>query len=310
MYAAFFVKPTVDSVGTERPAVEQRDLIYSVTMPADNEIWAVGNYGKVIISQDEGATWDLQSSGVSSHLQSMAAWSADRAVAVGNDLTVIYTSDGGKEWAKASVVAPKNMAQNKLLRVRVAADGQAVAVGEFGTIILSSDFGKNWHAVSAGGDTSWFDASIIDAQSFVIVGEVGHIKKTIDGGATWADLPSATESTLNSVFFRDPQHGMAAGTGGVVVYTSDSGETWTLLPKLTSQHIFDVMWDGTRWVLTGDKGLLLFGSPDATTWDDATKLTDSSWHTQAAFRNGVYALAGRGGINIIKPDSDNKKNGN
>lgn len=309
MYAAFFVKPTVNSVGASRPVIEQRDLFYSVAMPAGETVWAVGNYGKIVISKDNGATWTRQPSGVDTHLQSIAAWDSNRAVAVGNDLTALYTNDGGKHWIKAKVEAKKNQDINELVRVRVLAGGHAVAVGEFGTVLGSDDFGASWRALPVVGDASWNDAALLSPQTYLIVGEIGRIEMTSDGGTTWTQIPSPTKSTLNSVFFRDAQNGLAAGTGGVVISTDDGGATWTQLPRITQQHIFDVMWDGHHWVLTGDKGLLLFGSAETKAWNNMSRLAGSSWHTQTTARNGVYALAGRGGIAIAKPDEDNKKSG-
>ncbi len=309
LYAAFFVKPTVNTVGAIRPVIEQRDLFYSVVMPADETVWAVGNYGKIVISEDDGATWTQQPSGVDAHLQSIAAWDSNRAVSVGNNLTVLYTNDGGKHWIKAKVDAKKNQNINELVRVRVLAGGHAVAVGEFGTVLASDDFGASWRALPVEGDASWNDVGLLSAQTYLIVGEIGRIKITSDGGKTWAQLPSPTKSTLNSVFFRDARNGLAAGTGGVVISTDDSGATWTQLPLLTQQHIFDVMWDGSHWVLTGDKGVFLFGSANTKSWSDMSQFAGSSWHTQTTTRNDIYALAGRGGITIAKPGKDKKKRG-
>lgn len=298
MYGAFFVKPSVHTVGMSRPAIEQRDLFYSVVMPADDTVLAVGNFGKIIVSKDGGASWSPQSSGVAVSLQSVAAWDSNRVVAVGNNLTAIYTSDGGENWVDAEVDTTSESI-NKLVRVRVLAGGHAIAVGEFGVILASDDFGASWRAISAGEDVSWNDVAPLDISTSLIVGEFGRIEITSDGGEAWTQIPSPVKSSLNSVFFRDRHNGIAVGTEGVVLSTTDGGATWTRLPVPTQQHIFDVMWDGRKWVLTGDKGLLLFGSADAKNWTDMSQLTDSGWHTQTSARNGVYALAGRGGVGII-----------
>ncbi len=301
LYAAFFIKPSVQTVGSVPPVIERRDLLFSVAMPEDDAIWAVGGQGKIIRSKDGGASWTSQSSGVGSHLQSIAAWDGERAVAVGNALTVLHTDDAGKTWHKASVPTGTEGA-NKLMRVRVLPGGHASAVGEFGTVLMSDDFGETWRTASPGEDVSWNDVAPTDANSAIVVGEFGRIQITMDGGANWTQAESPVQSSLNSVYFRDSQNGVAVGTEGVIIATRDGGATWMQAPQMTHQHIFDVVWDGSRWLLTGDKGLLLVGSADAQTFVDRSSLTDSGWHTQTAARGGRYALAGRG-ISIIEvPD--------
>jgi photosystem II stability/assembly factor-like uncharacterized protein len=307
LYAAFFIKPSVQTIRSGLPTIEFRDLIFGVAMPEDNAIWAVGNHGKIIRSDDAGMTWTQQPSRISGHLQSIAAWSGEKAVAVGNSLAVLHTSDSGKTWSEASV--PKGTdGANKLMRVRVLPGGHAGAVGEFGAVLVSGDYGTTWRSVSVGQDVSWNDIAPIDPQNAVVVGEFGRIQVTADGGDTWTQAASPVQSSLNSVYFRDSKNGVAVGTEGVIIVTKDGGATWELAPKLTDQHIFDVMWDGKRWVLTGDKGLLLVGTADAARWTDRSSATDSSWHTQTAARNGRYAMAGRG-VSIIELPTENAHTG-
>lgn len=303
LYGAFFIKPTVRTVGVEPPSIEQRDLFFGVVMPARDQIWAVGSNGKIIRSGDDGATWERQPSGATAHLQSIATWDGERAVAVGNNLTILLTSDGGKSWKPSA--APEGVDKtNKLVRVRILANGQAMAVGEFGTILASGDYGASWRAVSTPVDASWNDVALVDENKAIVVGEFGHIQMTTDAGATWVEIESPVKSSLNSVYFRDRENGVAAGTEGVVLATHDGGESWTIVPKLSEQHIFDAFWDGGRWVLSGDKGLLLIGSADGKLWTDRSRLTDSGWHTQGAGSDGKYALVGRG-VNIVKMPSEN-----
>jgi len=291
LYAAFFIKPRVQVASVQPATIERRDIFYGVSMASPGVIWAAGQQGKIVRSTDRGVSWAPQANGTQAHLQAIAVWDAERAVAVGNDLTILSTGDGGKTWRKAAAIGGVPAA--KLLRVRAYDPGIAWAVGERGTVLRSSDHGISWQAKSTKDDATWNDVAFVGRNGWM-VGEFGRIRQTIDGGANWTSVTAPVKSSLNAVAFRDERNGVAVGTGGVVVVTTDSGASWQLLPSITDQHIFDVLWDGSRWLLAGDKGLLLAADSRAQTWTDASAGISATWHTQIDGRDGRYALAGYG----------------
>ena len=133
IYAAFFVKAEVQVDAIHAPAIERRDVFYGLVVPKPGVIWAAGSYGKVVRSNDGGQSWAIQPTRLSAHLQSIAAWDAQRAVAVGNQGRVIVTDDGGASWTEVEV--PRSEVANKLVKVRAYADGLAWAVGEMGAAV-------------------------------------------------------------------------------------------------------------------------------------------------------------------------------
>lgn len=291
LYAAFFIKPSGRGHGVPPSTIERRDIFYGVAMPAPNVLWAAGQHGKIVRSTDGGSSWLRQATGTEVHLQAIAAWGSDKAVAVGNELTILSTDDAGKTWRKASL--PQGVAPAKLLGVRAYGSGTAWAVGELGTVLASSDHGATWRSESTGEDATWNDVAFVGDRGWM-VGEFGRIRLSTDGGATWMSVTGPIKSSLNAVAFRDERNGVAAGTGGAIVTTADGGVTWTLAQRVTEQHIFDVLWDGARWLLTGDKGLLLASGADARFWTDVSGSSGSSWHSQIDGRDGRYVLGGYG----------------
>ncbi|MBI5921006.1 MAG: glycosyl hydrolase [Betaproteobacteria bacterium] len=301
LYSAFFVKPKVEGVSVEPPVIERRDIFYGVAIPVPGSVWVAGNQGKIVRSDDGGTTWIHQATGVTAHLQSIAAWDPERAVAVGNDGTVVVTSDGGKTWAKTSM--PANVAGAKLMRVRTYPGGKAWAVGEMGMALSSSDFGVNWRSTTAGEDVSWNDVVFVKDVGW-LVGEFGRMQATRDGGANWKVLASPVKSSLNGVYFRDEHEGVAVGTEGVLLLTKDGGANWRVLPKIVDEHLYDVLWDGSRWIAVGDKGALLTAGISGDKWSDLSRDAGTTWHTQVVGANGSYLLAGYG---VTKIDIDRDK---
>ncbi len=118
--------------------------------------------------------------------------SATVGYAVGEDGSVLATSDGGKTFAPVSPL-PGTAANS----------GSATA----GALAFTSP---------ATGFASTDDQT----------GTGGKIYRTLDGGQTW-QLVSSGSTTVNALRFADAAHGYAVGEQGLVLRTDDGGQTWT-----------------------------------------------------------------------------------
>lgn len=298
IYAAFFVKAEVRVDAIHAPAIERRDVFYGIAAPSAQVIWAAGSYGKVVRSNDGGASWAIQPTSLGVHLQSIAAWDEQRAVAVGNQGRVIVTDDGGTRWTE--VEAPRSEVANKLVKVRAYADGSAWAVGEMGAALHSTDRGRSWTRALPEQDQGWNDVAFVGADGW-LVGEFGRVMRSRDGGAHWEAAESPSKSSLMSVAFRDARHGVAVGLSGTVLETADGGASWRLVPPQTREHLNHVRWDGAAWVAVGDKGVRVVGKDGV--WSGGRLAeSDLSWRTQAEpAAGGALLLAG---ANLARLDKD------
>ena len=242
LYAGIFVKPTGAGATVPATTFSRNDAFYGIATPSDNLLWMAGRDGKVLFSADDGVSWVIQRTPTKVHLQDIAAWDSEHAVAVGNKGVIVFTSDGGKAWQEAD--APQSALANKLLRVRVFGSAEAWAVGESGVVLRTSDFGRTWVTAGKAEDIAWNDVWHSDAGT-LLVGEFGQIKRSKNGGANWEDIASPVKSSLMSVAFRDARNGIAVGLSGVVLATRDGGQTWTRMRSSTPEHLFDVTWSGT-----------------------------------------------------------------
>lgn len=292
LYAAFFIKPSVDGDAAPAPAMARNDAVYGVTLAGGASLlWAAGSSGKVWQSRDDGAHWTLQHSGVANALQDIAAWDAQRAVAVGDDGVILVTTDGGSHWKR--ITAPRSVIANKLVRVRVYPDGEAWTVGEAGMALRSRDYGTSWSRMAPEEDSGWNDVSK-QGDRIILAGEFGRLRLSLDNGANWRDIVSGVKCSLMALAFRDDLQGAAVGLDGVVLLSSDGGQHWNRQPQEHSTHLFDVIWDGARWAATGNHGVLLTGAADAGWRASVASPTDRRWHTRVLAVAGGYLLAGQG----------------
>ena len=109
-------------------------------------IVAVGQFGHVVLSDDDGATW-RQAESVPTQALLTAVYLADDQVgyAVGHDAVIIKTEDGGETWELKYDDAEAEM---PLFSVRFADANNGVAVGAFSTALSTSDGGETWNLQS------------------------------------------------------------------------------------------------------------------------------------------------------------------
>ena len=194
---------------------------------------AVGGWGSppqervVCFTTDGGAHW-TSSVGSPPGLRDVALDASGAGFAVGDNGTVLATSNAGRDWA------PDSSAQrNNLLAVCLASD-RAWATGWDGTLTEREFPGPGpWmelvppcnllHAVAWG-----------DSLHATAVGDWGIVLQSGDGGATWGERWVAEDSTmvqLTTVAMAGPDRIWVSGplTPGVL-RSLDAGATWQAFP--------------------------------------------------------------------------------
>lgn len=316
LYVGLFIKPEPLGSTVIPTAIEGRDRFYGMAA-MDSTLWAVGANGKIVRSEDAGKNWVVQAVPITSHLQDIAAWDSKNAVVVGNDGVVLYTQDAGVTWQQAD--APVNDVVNKLLDVKVFAEGEAWAVGAFGTILLSHDYGQTWSYAREIEDFILNEITKRADGGLVAVGEFGSILVSDNQGLDWQVVTAPVESSLMAIDFQNDQMGVAAGLEGVLLKTTDGGFNWNRVgnalafPKVeanpgvgvaldggwrdvTTEHIFSISWhEGLqRWLAVGTKGLWLEADPSAQAWQTGRLAPkDLAWHTSIAKVKDGVVLAGK-----------------
>lgn len=292
LYAGIFIKPAFVGISATTQVLTARDVFYDVAVPTDGVVWAVGQGGKIVRSNDDGRTWVRQPAATDANLQSITAWDAARAVVVGNDAAVLTTADSGRSWQPVAGL-PEESAGRKLVRVKRAADGRAYAVGEYGVVLATMDMGHAWESLGKKEDVTWNDIAA-NKDTLILVGEFGRIRRSTDGGSNWNDIASPLKSSLLGVAFSaDGLLAVAVGLDGAVLLSADDGRSWKAVSSGTREHLFDVTAANAGWVAVGDKGLLLRAPADAQTWEVRSLSTNShAWHTAVEVSPSRMYLAG------------------
>ena len=292
LYAGLFIKPAPSGAAVPIPALERRDAFFGIDMPAGGVLWAAGSRGKIVRSDDGGRNWARQATPTGEHLQDIAAWDAQRAIAVGNRGVVLRTEDGGRHWSNVTV--PLSSVDNKLLRVRVTTDGRAFAVGEMGALLGSRDEGRSWQRLVPEQDVG-FNGIAVVGEHLWVVGERGAILHSADGGVSWHGQPAPVDRSLTAVAFRDDKRGVAVGLNGTILTTENGGLDWNDRSLQELPHLYDIAAEADAWYAVGERDVLLRATVKAQDWQ-TSRATGASlaWHSEIAVRDGRRLYAGPG----------------
>lgn len=253
----------------------------------DGRLVAVGERGHVLVSTDSGGTWTQARVPTRTLLTGVALGEKGLGWAVGHDLVVLRTRDGGLSWEQ---VHAEPEAEKPLLDVWFADGERGLAVGAYGTLLATADGGTTWTERPVHGEDDVHLNALAAAAdgTLFLAAEAGHLYRSTDGGATFAPLPSPYEGSFFGLLPL-PDALLAFGLRGHVYRSEDRGATWSRVEtgsEATLTSGLDL--GGGRVVVAGLAGTLLWSSDGGRSFR-LQELPD---------RKGIVALAaaGEGGV--------------
>lgn len=230
---------------------------------AGTRIVAAGDFGTVLLSDDEGRSW-RQAKSVPTRVTLTALDFVDErhGWAVGHGGIVLATEDAGEHWslrhdAGADVV---------LFSVRFQDPRRGLVVGAFGFASRTDDGGATWERVTVGEDdvhlyqifsgargTTWIAAEMgtvyrsDDGERFeqvevpyegslwggmaaadgslLLWGMSGTVLRSVDDGRSWSETATGTDNPITSAVQLPDGRLVFVGLGGTVLASSDGGAT-------------------------------------------------------------------------------------
>ena len=277
--------------------------LYSVFIINESVGYACGydlssSKGIILKTTNGGTYWIGQIIPVlNNRLRSIYFKDIDNGVAVGENGTVLYTTNAGLNWYLAD-----SKTTSDLMDADYDEQGNGYAVGDDGVITYTSDFGHNWNLQVSGTENILYGVS-----GNRIVGETGTILRSTNGGQTWEFESTGFTDNLLSLQFISDNSGYATGVEGKIYHTTDGGLTWPLLPTnitvglgkvqfinpdtgwvASSHYIYRTTDGGSSWVeqlyLPSSADIItdiefVKGLPGEPVWGYATGGLQSFWKT-------------------------------
>ncbi|MFH6768148.1 YCF48-related protein [Gaetbulibacter aquiaggeris] len=183
--------------------------------------YIVGNYGYVLKSVDNGASWSQISTGFNSSFNTINIID-DNNIILSTSNSIVKTDDGGTTWESWSI---SNSAVNK---TSFTSSLVGHAVCNNGIILKTIDGGENWYTTINNSNISpsdYFTVYFINENIGFATREHDYMYKTTDAGETWVEI-SGTSQAIFDFHFLDENNGFATGEYGATYKTNDGGTTW------------------------------------------------------------------------------------
>jgi photosystem II stability/assembly factor-like uncharacterized protein len=303
--------------------------LYSIFVSSNGEhLWAVGDSGTILESDDRGATWMARNSGTTKGLKSIFGTGDGRRLwAVGDSGTILESADGGTSWT-----ARNSGTSNELSPIFGTSDGKHLWVLDPGkgiftgadSIVKSDDWGSSWTEDKI--DTGQNLDSIFgtdDGKHLWAVGVMGRSFESDDEGATWTARNSAilNKDVSPSLIFTpvsifgasDGGHVWAVGFGlqpsetfvSVIWESDDGGATWTARKSGTANFLASIIGtsDGKHLWAVGLSGTILESDDSGSSWTARDSGTANGLSSIFGTRDGkhLWAVGDKG--TILESDS-------
>ena len=236
-------------------ATTPRQLLLD-TAQAGTRLVAVGERGRILISNDRGQSWQAAVAPGEATLTAVYFHDDLHGWAVGHDAVILRTEDAGATWA---LVHQAPQERRPLLDVWFENRQHGFAVGAYGLALETRDGGRTWQPRTLPAGDMHLNAIAGGTDSRIyIAGEAGTVLRSDDAGRNWRKLPSPYRGSFFGVLRLPDGNPLIFGLRGKAFRSPDGGNRW--LPVAThgeaSLQGGSVLADGSV-VLVGNDGTLL-----------------------------------------------------
>ncbi|WP_249673383.1 WD40/YVTN/BNR-like repeat-containing protein [Pseudomonas abieticivorans] len=264
---------------------------------------AVGERGTILLSDDQGLTWQPATVEPQRHLSlnALAALDAGQLVAVGQDGWILHSRDNGNSWQEMHYEADVG---EPLLGAWAAGSEQVFAFGSYGKFYRSDDAGQSWRVQALEVDRAHLNAMDGGRDGRrMLVGEQGLVLRSADNGEHWQQLPTFYNGSLFGVVRLSAQRWVAYGMRGHVFVSDDFGEQWHAIDVGNTQPLYGhvllpdnagvlMVGAGSSLVRLDGQGRLVGSSRQAGLGTLTSAIVMSSGQVLLAGERGVYQGSG------------------
>jgi photosystem II stability/assembly factor-like uncharacterized protein len=193
-----------------------------------SKIIVIGDYGKIILSENDGADWKYVQSATNEHLGDIQMVTPDIGYIASTNGVLLKTEDGGNNWFPLQPGEQRTM-QFRGYRIYFLSATVGYHYGQ-GRCFKTIDGGRSWTEVPLGlQGGSLFDMSFINESVGIVCGDGGVLARTTDGGTSWQRINPGGLGTakLTSIVFVNATTGFLADDSGDIMKSTDAGLTWS-----------------------------------------------------------------------------------
>jgi photosystem II stability/assembly factor-like uncharacterized protein len=211
---------------------------------------AVGDFGTILRTTDEGINWTIQLSATTKDLNGIGYNWYSSPIVVGDSGIVLISNDRGISWTQQTSITISELNAITLWNC------PGYIVGDNGIILKTPNDGLSWEIQQSGNPYPLNSVSFIDGDNGWAVGGGGGgffydsatVLHTSDGGINWLSQLNEEMTGLYDVHFVDENIGWAVGgargldmgIGGIIIGTIDGGANWKIILESESHMFYDI----------------------------------------------------------------------
>lgn len=197
--------------------------------------------GRIYRTTDGAGSW-TQVATASQRLSGITFVTPTIAYAVGEDATLLRSTDGGASWTVRSLALPVGSATPSLLHIACSDPNTCLISTRDATTLVRTTNGGATGSLVTPSSRKLYAVAFATSTRAVAVGEGGATVLSDDGGSTF---PTAVSSSLPAglTLLRrgaKPAQAYAGGDRGRLAFTGDAGASWTALQVPTTAALTDV----------------------------------------------------------------------
>lgn len=292
---AFAPRPPV-----QKPATEQRfdRVMINDAQRAGQRIVAVGDAGRIFVSDDEGDTWRYVQSGTRSSLTRLRAIDEKTLIAVGHDAIILKTADAGDTWTEL-YSAPD--AESPLMDVLPIDENRIVVIGAYHQFLQTLDGGANWEPVQVSDDDKHFNAiARMGKEGLLLLGEAGTVLYSKDLGKTWSKVPTPYTGSYFGAVAIDDKNAIVYGMRGNLFRFAVGGKGLEKIDNDSKASLLGGSLADSTLVLVGQDGTALVSADNGQTFN-RQRTAGSRVHTAVMKRkDGQWLALGEQGAVVFK----------
>jgi photosystem II stability/assembly factor-like uncharacterized protein len=307
--ALLVASPAVAQQGCPEPVPESE---WSVIMPLatttlmldieriGDRMVAVGDRGHVLISDDEGRTWEQQRTPTRSLLTGAYFLTRELGWVVGHDAVILRTEDGGESWCRVHW-APE--LERPLFDVWFEDERNGFAVGAYGYFLRSRDGGLSWHEESLELRSVEGEADDPETEDEGYGGDPDDEPAWDD---EWAEEEGeAGDLHLNRIIPNSDDRLYIVAEAGIVFRSDDRGWTWTMLdPPYDGSFFGGLSLDDGSFTGFGLRGNMFRTWDGGASWRKVRLPVDSSLFGAARLADGGLLVVGTAGVTLVSREGD------
>ncbi len=312
------------------PSERARESLLLDVERAGDRLIAVGIFGHVLTSDDNGKTWN-QSLEVPSitNIIAIDCPTETKCWAVGHDQLIIHSRDAGASWeAQFQNTDPEDMENwgaNPLMDVHFFNDAEGFAVGAFGLVYKTVNGGSTWKRVmlpNLDPNREEWDPLIFefhlnamigtDKGELYLAGENGAVYYSPDRGNSWEALVTPYTGSFFGITVTRDDEVFAYGMRGNMFASKDKGRNWIRVDTQTKEALLGSYYDAKddTLLIVGTKGAVLYSGDGGERFDvrvrpDRVDLLDAEITS-----DGNLAVVGFNGVELLKPNGREIEKGN